>query len=162
MIQEMAGNKSQTCSYRVWYIFCSLHVRQSFFALLTFDYDALFAQNWSCLLKNLLYNFSLWYLVFRTNLNQSGPIKIQWSSLVVCIFSTSSNNVEEVAILFSVIQPFTTKAGGGMRAKPTAWCSKNLRQKLCNCGYGVPNHESFISTKILRFFKHLMSSVNKL
>ena len=84
-------------------------------------------------------------------MNQSGPIKIQWSSLVV----------EEVAILFSVVQPFTTKAGGGMRAKPTAWCSKNLRQNFCNCGYVVPNHESFISTKILRFFKHLMSSVNK-
>ena len=77
----------------------------------------------------------------------------------IIIFSTQNSNiVEEVVILFSVIQPFTTKAGGGMRAKPTAWCSKNLRQKLCNCGYGVPNHESFISTKILRFFKHLMST----
>ena len=155
----MAGNKSQTCSYRVWYIYFAVCTSVSLFSLCSLlTMMHFFAQNWSCLLKNLLYNFSLWYLVFRTNLNQSGPIKIQWSSLLVCIFSTSSNNVEEVAILFSVIQPFTTKAGGGMRAKPTAWCSKNLRQKLCNCGYGVPNHESFISTKILRFFKHLMSN----
>ena len=155
----MAENKSQTCSYRVWYILCSLHVRQSFFTSLTFDYDALFAQNWSCLLKNLLYNFSLWYL------DQFEPIWTNRNPMVFfsSLFSTlNSNNVEEVAILFSVVQPFTTKAGGGMRAKPTAWCSKNLRQKLCNCDYGVPNHELFISTKILRFFKHLMWSVNKL
>ena len=70
--------------HRVWYIYFAVCTSASLFSLfLTFDYHALFAQNWSCLLKNLLYNFSLWYLVFRTNLNQSGPIKNQWSSLLV-------------------------------------------------------------------------------
>ena len=83
----------------------------------------------------ITFHFDIWYF---------GPIWTNKNPMVfssVCILSTSSNNVEEVAILFSVVQPFTTKAGGGMRVKLTAWCSKNLQQNLCNCGYGVPNHE---------------------
>ena len=136
----MAGYKSQTCSYRVWYIYLQFARPSVFFHSAHFWLWCTFCTK-LVMSAEEPFNFSLWYLVFRTNLNQLGPIKIQWSSLVLCIFLTLSNNVEEVATLFFVVQPFTTKAGGGMRAKLTAWCSKNLRQKLCNCGYGVPNHE---------------------
>ena len=134
----MAGYKSQTCSYRFWYIYFAVCTSVSLFSLCPLLTMMHFLHKIGHVCWRTFYitfHFDIWYF---------GPIWTNKNPMVfssVCILSTSSNNVEEVAILFSVVQPFTTKAGGGMRVKLTAWCSKNLRQKLCNCGYGVPNHE---------------------